>query len=86
MYIALDMTGLKTRADRCGQRCLNISLKSIRHERNAKLFPLNKNAGFFNTRHSETFAENFAATTAARKSAIPFCQRLLNDRTNEVSG
>ena len=84
MYIdypaALEMTGLETLADRRVQRCLNFSLKSIRHERNAKLFPLNKNAGLFNTRHSETFAVNFAATTAYRKSAIPFCQRLLNER------
>ena len=84
MYIdypaALEMTGLETLADRRVKRCLNFSLKATRHERNSKLFPPNKTAGIFNTRHSETFAVNFAATTAYRKSAIPFCQRLLNNR------
>ena len=82
MYIdypaALEMTGLETLADRRLKRCLNFSLKSIRHERNTQMFPLNKTAGIFNTRHSEIFSVNFAATTAYRESAIPFCQRLLN--------
>ena len=75
---ALEMTGLETLADRRVKRCLNFSLKAIRHERNTKMFPLNKTAGIFNTRHSEIFSVNFAATTAYRESAIPFCQRLLN--------
>ena len=60
-------------------RCLKFSLKSIKHERNQKLFPLNRNLGSMNTRHSERFEVNFATTEAYRNSAIPFCQRLLNN-------
>ena len=71
MYIdypaALEMTGLETLADRRVKRCLNFSLKAIRHERNTKMFPLNKTAGIFNTRHSEIFSVNFAPTTAYRE-------------------
>ena len=82
MYIhytsALEMTGLDTLLERRVQRCLKFSLKSIKHERNSKLFPLNKTAGILNTRQSETFTVNFAATSAYRDSAIPYCQRLLN--------
>ena len=83
MYVdyeaALEMTGLDTLYDRRVDRCLKFSLKSIKHERNQKLFPLNSNFGSMNTRHSERFEVNFATTEAYRNSAIPFCQRLLNN-------
>ena len=86
MYIdypaAFEMTGLETLADRWVRRCLNFSVKAIKHERNTKLFPLKKTAGIFNTRHSEIFSVNFAATKAYRESANPFCQRLLNKKFN----
>ena len=82
MYVdypaALEMTGLDRLSDRREKRCLNFSLKAIKHERNFKLFPLNKNAGILNTRQSEKFSVNFAATSAYRNSTIPYCQRLLN--------
>ena len=84
MYIdypaALEMTGLDTLSDRRVKRCLTFSMRAVRHDRNQKLFPLNKMAGVFNTRHSEIFSVNFAATSAYRNSAIPFCQRLLNQQ------
>ena len=83
MYInyqaALEMTGLQTLFDRRGQRCLQFSLRAIKHDRNSKLFPLNKTAGILNTRQSEKFTVNFASTSSYRDSAIPFCQRLLNN-------
>ena len=83
MYIdyqaALEMTGLQTLFDRRGQRCLQFSLRAIKHDRNSKLFPLNKTAGILNTRQSEKFTVNFATTSSYRDSAIPFCQRLLNN-------
>ena len=83
MYInyqaALEMTGLHTLFDRRVQRCLTFSLRSIKHDRNSKMFPLNKTAGVLNTRQSERFTVNFASTSAYRDSAVPFCQRLLND-------
>ena len=60
MYIdypaALEMTGLDTLSDRRVKRCLTFSMRAIRHDRNQKLFPLNKMAGVFNTRHSEIFS------------------------------
>ena len=84
MYIdypaALEMTGLDTLSDRRVKRCLTFSMRAVRHDRNQKLFPLNKMAGVFNTRHSEIFSVNFAATSAYRNSAIPYCQRLLNQQ------
>ena len=81
MYIdytsALEMTGLVTLSDRRAKRCLNFALKSIKHERNSLLFPLNTTPGIFN-RQSEIFTVNFSSGSAYRDSAIPFCQRLLN--------
>ena len=83
MYIdyqaALEMTGLQTLFDRRVQRYLQFSLRAIKHDRNSKLFPLNKTAGILKTRQSERFTVNFATTSAYRDSAIPFCQRLLNN-------
>ena len=51
---ALEMTGLDTLYDRRVDRCLKFSLKTIKHERNQKLFPLNSNLGSISTRHSES--------------------------------
>ena len=48
MYVdyqaALEMTGLQTLVDRRIQRCLNFSLRSVKHERNSAMFPLNQTA------------------------------------------
>ena len=83
MYVdyqaALEMTGLESLSDRREQRALKFSMKAIKHERNRKLFPLNPTAGIFNTRYNERFYVNFASTSAYRNSAIPYCQRLLNE-------
>ena len=75
---ALEMTGLQTLYDRRMKRCLDFSLKCVKHQKNSRLFPLNNNAGIFNGRHCETFSVNFASTSTYRDSTIPFCQRLLN--------
>ena len=83
MYVdypsALEMTGLDLLSARRVKKCLNFSLKCLKHERNQKLFPLNPNAGMFNVRNSEVFTVNFAASSTYRDCAIPFCQRLLNN-------
>ena len=42
-----------------------------------RIFPLNEN---MHTRNSEHFKVNFAYTEAYKNSAVPFCQRLLNER------
>ena len=65
---ALEMTGLDTLYDRRvdTDRCL--LPKSIKQERNQKLFPLNSNLGSISTRHSERVEVNFATTEAYRNS------------------
>ena len=86
MYIdytsALEMSGLDSLYDRRSKRCLDFSLKSIKHHRNSRLFPINQNAGAFNARNSERFQVNFASTSTYRDSTIPFCQKLLNAHFN----
>lgn len=75
---ALEMTGLDTLSNRRLKRCLDFSLKSVKHDRNSRLFPINKSAGMLNVRIREKFQVNFAATSTYKDSTIPFCQRLLN--------
>ena len=45
MYVsydaALEMCGLKKLSIRREQRCLNFSMKCVKHEKNSRLFPLN---------------------------------------------
>ena len=75
---ALEMCGLETLASCRPERCLNFALKAVKHPKNRRLFPPN----LVNTEHTvkrrEKFAVNFARTDAYQKSAIPFCQKLLN--------
>ena len=42
---ALEMSGLKTLSSRRLDRCLQFSLKSIKHEQNKRMFPPNPNLG-----------------------------------------
>ena len=76
---ALDICGLETLSDRRKKRCLNFALKSVKHPRNSRFFPQNQNHNEHDVRVHETFKVNFAATSTYRDSAIPYCQRLLND-------
>ena len=82
MYIdyqsALEMTGLESLRNRRFKRCLSFSLKSMRHPKNQKMFPLSDRNTAYNTREKEPFKVNFARTSSYRNSTIPFCQRLLN--------
>ena len=78
---ALEMTGLDALYTRREKRCLNFAMKALKHPVHSKLFPLNKNHnnGSIEVRHREQFNVNFARTEQYRKSAIPYCQRLLNE-------
>ena len=82
MYIdypsALEMTGLETLADRREARCLSFAKKAVKHPRMRKIFPFNSLQSSHYTRDREIFYVNFARTEEYRKSAIPYCQRLLN--------
>ena len=78
---ALEMSGLQTLHDRREKRCLDFALKSLKHPVNRRMFPFNSNLGGEGAeiRDRETFEVNFARTEKYRMSAVPFCQRKLND-------
>jgi hypothetical protein len=86
MYIsysaALEMCGLETLSDRRVKRCLNFSMKCIKHPKNSRLFPLNPSTSNHFIREKEVYQVNFARTDDYKTSAIPYCQRLLNDHIN----
>ena len=82
MYVdypaALEMCGLQTLSDRRLKRCLDFSRKCLKHPRNKRLFPVNPSTSEHFVRKKEVFHVNFARTDDYKTSAIPFCQRLLN--------
>ena len=82
MYIsyeaALEMTGLQTLKDRREKRCLDFSLKCIKHPKNQRIFPRNNIKFGQNQQTREAFHVNWARTERYKESAIPYCQRLLN--------
>ena len=81
MYVsysaALEMTGLQTLFSRREKRCLDFPLKCLTNNRTSRLFPL-KPVHNQDVRENEIFTVNFAKTSTYKKSAIPFCQGLLN--------
>ena len=74
---ALEMCGLETLAKRREAKCLNFSLKCLKNEKLKKIFPL-KPKSEQGVRKNKRFVVNFAKTSTYKKSAIPYCQRLLN--------
>ena len=76
---ALLECGLQTLSERRKIRCLDFAKKSIKHERNSRLFPKNENKNTQNLRNPEIFKVNFARTSDYQSSSIPYCQRLLNE-------
>ena len=79
--IALEMCNLKPLFERREKKCLDFSLKCLKHSKNKRLFPLNPNLYQNNheVRNRDLFQVNFARTDTYKKSSIPYCQRLLND-------
>ena len=75
---ALEMCGLQTLSDRRQKRCLDFAIKSVKHDRNSRMFPRNLVTSERYVRYREIFHVNFAKTSTYKKSAIPFCQRMLN--------
>ena len=78
--IALEMCNLKTLLEMREKKCLDFSLKCIKHTKNSRIFPINPNQleANMDIRQRELFKVNFSRTEKYRKSAVPFCQRLLN--------
>ena len=77
---ALEMTGLETLKSRREKRCLDFSLKCLKHSENKRISPLNENSSNQVVRSRELYKVNFAYTKAYQNSAVPYCQRLLNKR------
>ena len=82
---AMKMCGLETLANRRKRRCLDFALKAVKHPRNKRMFPLNQVQSDYDIREREKYVVNFARTSAYQTSAIPYCQRLLNDYTKKNS-
>ena len=82
---AMEMCGLETLANRRERRCLDFALKAVKHPRNKRMFPLNQVQSDYDIREREKYVVNFARTSAYQTSAIPYCQRLLNDYTKKNS-
>ena len=82
MYVsyeaALEMCGIESLSSRRQKRCLDFSLKCIKHPKNSRIFPLNTKMHGQNVKSKELFEVNWARTSTYRMSAVPFCQRLLN--------
>ena len=75
----LEMTGRETLWDRREKKCLDFSIKCIKHPQNYWFFPLNPNLkNQTEICEREIFYVNYARTEDYKNSAIPYCQRLLN--------
>ena len=76
----LTRTNLDTLSNRRQKLCLNFALKSTKHEKNKKMFPLSLSSHSMSTnmRHREKYVVQYARTDRLGKSAIPYLQRLLN--------
>ena len=77
---ALELVGFQTLHDRREKQCLDFAQKSRKHLIHRRLFPINNKQAkeSADIRQREPFIVNFARTERYRKSAIPFCQRILN--------
>ena len=85
MYInypaALEMCGLELLSTRRQKRCLDFAKKCLKKQKTSRLFPertIQEGDQHF-IRDREIFEVNFASGDTYKTSAIPYCQRLLND-------
>ena len=56
-----------------------VCFENVKHTRNKKMFPLNMVEHGHKMREHEKYNVNFARAERYKKSAIPYCQRLLNE-------
>ena len=75
---ALEICGLESLEQRREKRCLDFSLKCLKHPKNLRLFPSTPKVTKHDLRSNEPFVVNFARTASYKNSTIPYCQRLLN--------
>ena len=74
---ALTHFSIETLSERRNKHMLKFSIKCTQDTHNHKMFPKNENV-----RGKDTFHVNFARTSQYLHSAVPQCQRLLNNTTN----
>ena len=83
---ALEWCGLTELSVRRQNRCLAYAKTSLKYPVGQRMFPLNQQQDQ-NVRSREKFEVNFAHTEGYRHSAVPYCQRLLNEdaRAREIA-
>ena len=69
------MTGLKSLVGNAKTRYLSVAKRCLKNHHTKVMFPLNPE-NVQNVRKPEKYSVNFART---KNSAVPYCQRLLND-------
>ena len=70
---ALKITSLKSLFDRRCERMSKFAIRCVKDKFNSQIFPLNENE-----KNREVFKVNFARTKKYYNSAVPQCQRILN--------
>ena len=84
---AMEMTGLQLLSDRRLRRCRDFTTNCIKDPYYSRFFPRNPILDItLETRRQDPFKVNFCRTSQYQKSAIPFCQRLVNECWNEEGG
>jgi hypothetical protein len=72
-----EITGLKFLSVRRVDRCLAFAKRCLKNPQVAKMFPKNTSSSL-DLRNTEKYVVNKARTENYRMSAVPYCQRLLN--------
>ena len=75
---ALEWCGLTELSVRRRNRCLSFAKSSLKYPVGERMFPRSLQHDQ-NIRNHESFQVNFAHTESYKKSAVPYCQRLLNE-------
>ena len=85
MYVnytaALEMCGLQLLSTRRQKRCLDFAQKCLKNQNTSRLFPreIIQDSDQHYIRDRDKFEVHFANGDTYETSAIPFCQRLLNE-------
>ena len=75
---SLLKTGLLSLSNRRKSGCLAFAKRCLSNPQTKEMFPVNSESST-NLRQPEKYIVNFAHTENYRNSAVPFCQRLLNE-------
>ena len=77
---SLAKTGITSLSERRKTCCLSFAKRCLKNPHTKQMFPLNtERSNRVSVRHAEKYLVNFARTENYRNSAIPYCQRLLNE-------